>query len=106
MPYHLFAVAPLVYLAEFGEDNYMNLYADHNYAMKKLDGAFNAGFGRYQLFCEGCWLCSGHAQWASDGRRNQLGKDLCGALARSVISRLLAQAASLSYMYLDGLPPG
>jgi poly(beta-D-mannuronate) lyase len=34
--YHLFAVSPLVYLAEFGEDNGLNLYAEHNYALKKL----------------------------------------------------------------------
>jgi len=34
--YHLFAVSPLVYLAEFGEDNGLKLYADHNYAIKKL----------------------------------------------------------------------
>ena len=34
--YHLYAVAPLVYLAEFGEDNGLNLYAEHNYALKKL----------------------------------------------------------------------
>ena len=30
------AAAPLVYLAEFGEDNGLNLYAEHNYALKKL----------------------------------------------------------------------
>jgi poly(beta-D-mannuronate) lyase len=28
--YHLLAVSPLVYLAEFGEDNHLHLYAENN----------------------------------------------------------------------------
>jgi len=38
--------------------------------------------------------------------RNQLGKDYVASFPDPVISKLLAQAPSLSYMYLDGLPPG
>jgi poly(beta-D-mannuronate) lyase len=34
--YHLFALAPLVYLAELGEENGQNLYAERSYALQKL----------------------------------------------------------------------
>jgi poly(beta-D-mannuronate) lyase len=34
--YHLYAIAPLVYLAEFGGDNGLDLFAENNFALKRL----------------------------------------------------------------------
>jgi poly(beta-D-mannuronate) lyase len=79
--YHLFEVAPLVYLAEFGEDNYMNLYADHNYAMKKLDGAFNAGLVDNSFFVK----AAGFAQDTPNGPPT--GEEI--SWARIYVARLL-----------------
>jgi len=84
----------------------MNLYAEYNYAIKKLAVLSTQGLVDNSFFCEGCWHWPGHALWASDGGRNQLGKDYVASFPDPVISKLLAQAPSLSYMYLDGLPPG
>lgn len=41
--YALYACAPLVYLAEFGEDNGIDLYVEDNYALKRLVNRSIAG---------------------------------------------------------------
>jgi poly(beta-D-mannuronate) lyase len=69
--YHLYAIAPLVYLAEFGENNGIALFAENNFALS-------------------CRL---------SGRRTSTSSP------DPEISSLIAQAQSLSYMYLGGLPP-
>ena len=41
-----------VYLAEFGEDDGLHLYAEHNYAIK-AGGAFNPRISSQQFFWRG-----------------------------------------------------
>lgn len=105
--YHLYAVAPLVYLAEFGEDNGLHLYAKRDYALRKLvvlstDGLVNNSFfvnatGIPQDTPNGPHLAAEQISWA---------KIWVARFPDPTISKLLARAPSLSYMYLGGLPPG
>jgi poly(beta-D-mannuronate) lyase len=105
--YHLYALAPLVYLAEFGEDNGLHLYAERDYALKKLvvlstDGLVNNSFfvkatGIPQDTPEGPTLAAEQISWA---------KIWVARFPSPTIEKLLARAKSLSYMYLGGLPPG
>lgn len=104
--YHLFALAPLVYLAEFGEDNGLDLYAEHDYALQKLvklstDGLVNNSYfvkvtGTPQDLPPKGPLDAEQISWA---------KIYIERFPDPVISKLLAKAKSLSYMYLGGLPP-
>jgi len=104
--YHLFAVSPLVYLAEFGEDNGLNLYADHNYALKKLAVVSTRGLIDNSFFAK----ASGNSQDTPNGSPTaeeiSWAKIYVARFPDPAIARLLAQAPSLSYMYLGGLPPG
>jgi poly(beta-D-mannuronate) lyase len=103
--YHLFAVSPLVYLAEFGEDNGVNLYAEHNNAIKKLAVLSTHGLIDNSFFVK----ASGTAQDTPDGTPTaeeiSWAKIYVARFPDPAISQLLAQASSLSYMYLGGLPP-
>lgn len=104
--YHLYALAPLVYLAEFGEDNGLDLYAERDYAIKRLaklstDGLINNSYfvkatGIPQDLPPNGPLAAEQISWA---------KPYVARFPSPEISKLLAQAPSLSYMYLGGLPP-
>lgn len=104
--YHLYALAPLVYLAEFGEDNGLHLYAERDYAIKKLaklsaDGLVNNSFfvkvtGIQQDLPPDGPIAAEQISWAVP---------YVARFPSPVISKLLTQAPSLSYMYLGGLPP-
>ncbi|HTV03751.1 MAG TPA: alginate lyase family protein [Acidobacteriaceae bacterium] len=105
--YHLYALAPLVYLAEFGEDNGLHLYAERDYALKKLvvlsaDGLVNNSFfvkatGFPQDTPDGPGLEAEQISWA---------KIWEARFPSPTVEQLLMRAKSLSYMYLGGLPPG
>jgi len=75
----------------------MNLYAEHDYAVKKLAVLPTQGLVD-NTFCEGCWHWPGHAQWTSDGEEISWAKIYVARFPDLVISKLLAQAPSLSYM--------
>jgi poly(beta-D-mannuronate) lyase len=104
--YHLYAVAPLVYLAEFGEDNGLHLYAERDHALKKLvvlstNGLVNNSFfvkatGISQDTPTGPHPAAEQISWA---------RIWVARFPDPTISKLLSQAKSLSYMYLGGLPP-
>jgi poly(beta-D-mannuronate) lyase len=103
--YHLFAVSPLVYLAEFGQDNGLNLYAAHDFAIKKLAELSTHGLVDNSFFAKE----SGVAQDAPNGpptaEEISWAKIYVARFPNPQISKLLDQAPSLSYMYLGGLPP-
>lgn len=103
--YHLYALAPLVYLAEFGEDNGLHLYAERDYAIKKLAKLSTDGLVDNSFFVK----ATGIAQDLPDGppaaEQISWAKIYVARFPNSVISKLLANAKSLSYMYLGGLPP-
>lgn len=104
--YHLYALAPLVYLAEFGEDNGLHLYAEHDYAIRELAKLSTDGLVDNSFFVK----ATGIAQDLPDGppaaEQISWAKIYVARFPSPVISKLLAAAKSLSYMYLGGLPPG
>jgi len=103
--YHIYAIAPLVYLAEFGADNAMDLFAENNSAISRLvdrsiarllgSGYFDREAGIHQDMPKGP-LIAEEISWARIHVHH---------FPDARISALLSQASSLSYMYLGGLPP-
>jgi poly(beta-D-mannuronate) lyase len=104
--YHLFAVSPLVYLAEFGEDNGLNLYAEHNYAIKKLAVLSAQGLVDNSYFVKAAGTAQDTPKGSPTAEEISWAKIYVARFPDPAISKLLAQAPSLSYMYLGGLPPG
>ena len=103
--YHLYAASPLVYIAEFGEDNGIHLYAEGDYALKKLVDRSIAGLDGSGYFDK----TTGIKQDLPDGlpSAEAIGwaKVYVHRFPDPAISALLAKAPALSYMYLGGLPP-
>ena len=104
--YHLYALAPLVYLAEFGEDNGLHLYAERDHALAKLVHLSIEGLKNNEFFYKATGiqqdlpngpLAAEQISWA------QIWED---RFPSPDVQALLSQAASMSYMYLGGLPPG
>jgi poly(beta-D-mannuronate) lyase len=104
--YHLFATAPLVYLAEFGEDNGLNLYAQDNYALKKLAELSTRGLVDNSFFAKATGIPQDAPKGLPTAEEISWAKIYVARFPDPVISKLLSQAPSLSYMYLGGLPPG
>jgi poly(beta-D-mannuronate) lyase len=104
--YHLFAAAPLVYLAEFGEDNGLNLYAEHNYALKKLVALSTRGMVDNSFFVKAAGIAQDTPNGPPTAEQISWANIYVARFPDPVISKLLAEAPSLSYMYLGGLPPG
>jgi poly(beta-D-mannuronate) lyase len=102
--YHLFSLAALVMLAEFGETNGLDLYAERDYALKRLvsrcvqgledPSYFQQRTGAQQVTTTEIepWQIS----WAQPYTRR---------FPDSKISELLAKASHLNYTMLGGLPP-
>lgn len=106
--YQLYATAPLVYLAEFGQDNGLNLYAANHDALKRLVILSTRGLVNNSFFVK----ATGLAQDLPPGPGQPLAAEQISwakiwvqRFPDPAISKLLARAHSLSYMYLGGLPP-
>jgi poly(beta-D-mannuronate) lyase len=104
--YHLFALAPLVYLAEFGEDNGLDLYAEHNFALKKLAELSTHGLVDNSFFEKGAGIAQDTPKGPPTAEEINWANIYVSRFPDPVISKLIASAPSLSYMYLGGLPPG
>jgi poly(beta-D-mannuronate) lyase len=104
--YHLYAVSPLAYLAEFGEDNGLNLYAGHNYALKKLAVLSTQGLVDNSFFAKAAGIAQDTPKGPPTAEEISWANIYVSRFPDPAISQLLAKAPSLSYMYLGGLPPG
>lgn len=102
--YHLYALAPLVLIAEFGEANHMDLYAHDNGAIHRLVKASVAGLQNPAPFAE------------ASGVQQEIPKVISGdqigwappyvkRFPNPALERLIQAAPSLSVYYLGGLPP-
>jgi poly(beta-D-mannuronate) lyase len=102
--YHLYALAPLVMLAEFGEANGLDLYAEHDFAIKKLIARCVAGLEDPSFFQQR----TGVAQVTEpeiDAWQISWAQPYTRRFPDAQISRLLAKAPRLNYTMLGGLPP-
>ena len=104
--YHLYALAPLVYLAEFGQDNGLNLYAQDNYAIKRLAEVSSQGLINNSFFAKATGIPQDAPKGPPTAEEISWAKIYVSRFPDPTISKLLAEAPSLSYMYLGGLPPG
>jgi len=61
----------------------MNLYAEHNYAIKKLAVLSTQGLVDNSFFVKAAGIAQDTPNGPPTGEEIRLGKDLCGALSRS-----------------------
>jgi len=102
--YHLYALAPLVLLAEFGEANGVDLYAERDYAIRRLVSRCIAGLQDPTFFERRTGVPqvttprieAWEIGWAQSWLRR---------FPDPVISELLSKAPWLSYTTWGGLPP-
>ncbi len=103
--YHLYALAPLVLLAEFGEANHLDLYAHANGALHRLVNFSVAGVQDPTPFVK------------ATGVQQEVTKPLTGdqigwappylqRFPNPTLEHLVQDATTLSVYYLGGLPPG
>ena len=103
--YHLYALAPLVLLAEFGEANHRDLYAHADGALHRLVNFSVAGVQDPAPFVK------------ATGVQQESPKPLSGdqigwappyvqRFPNPTLERMVQAAPSLSVYYLGGLPPG
>jgi poly(beta-D-mannuronate) lyase len=102
--YHLYAVAPLVYLAEFGDDNGIDLFAERDYAIKRLVNRSIAGLEGSEYFDHEAGIKQDTPNGPPTAEAISWAKIYVKRFPDPGISALLTQATSL-YMYLGGLPP-
>ena len=103
--YHLYAASPLVYLAEFGEDNGLDLYAEDDHALKRLVDRSIAGLDGSGYFDKATGIKQDLPDGPPSAEAIGWAKVYEHRFADPAISALLARAPSLGYMYLGGLPP-
>lgn len=103
--YHLYAAAPLVYLAEFGEDNGIDLYAENNGALKRLVDRATAGLAGSGYFDRETGIKQDTPGAAPTAEEIGWARVYIKRFPSAEISGLIARAPSLSYMYLGGEPP-
>jgi poly(beta-D-mannuronate) lyase len=102
--YHLYALAPLVLLAEFGEANGVDLYAERDYAIRRLVSRCIAGLQDATFFERRTGVPqvttprieAWEIGWAQSWLRR---------FPDPVISQLLSKAPWLNYTTWGGLPP-
>jgi poly(beta-D-mannuronate) lyase len=103
--YHLYAIAPLVYLAEFGEDNGIDLFAERDFALKRLVNRSIAGLQGSGYFDQEAGVKQDTPSGPPSAEAISWAKIYVRRFPDPAISALIAQATGLSYMYLGGLPP-
>jgi poly(beta-D-mannuronate) lyase len=102
--YHFFALAPLLFLAEFGETNGLPLYSERHFAIQRLIARCISGFQNPSFFQQRTGVAqvtdpkiqAWEISWAQFYTRR---------FPDAEITRLMGQAEGLSYTTLGGLPP-
>jgi poly(beta-D-mannuronate) lyase len=102
--YHLYALAPLVMLAEFGEANGLDLYAERDYAIKRLVARSIAGLEDSTFFQQRTGVSqvttseieAWEIGWAQPYARR---------FPEPKLSELMSRAVRLNYTSWGGLPP-
>ncbi len=104
--YHFYALAPLVYLADFGQANGLDLYAENHNALQRL-----------VHFCISSYVDGSLiAKLSGASQETQSGAPAADLVSWAVIwksqfhdpevTTYLQKATSLNSLYLGGLPPG
>jgi poly(beta-D-mannuronate) lyase len=104
--YHLFALAPLVYLAEFGEVNGLHLFAEDDHALARLERLSVDGLHDNSFFVQHSGEQQDLPEKVPAAEQISWGVIWQKRFPDPGLLKLLEEAPSLSYMYLGGLPPG
>jgi poly(beta-D-mannuronate) lyase len=102
--YHLYALTPLVFLAEFGEANGQDLYSQRDHALARLVALCVHGLSDPSLFEERTKVKQEVPKNASDDDAWWT-KPYAKRFPSPAISAITANATTLSSFYLGGLPP-
>ncbi len=102
--YHLYALAPLVMIAEFGEANGMDLYAHSDGAIHRLADVSTAGLENPELFTKATGV---QQEVPTRPSGDQIGWALPyeHRFPNPQLAKFIANAPTLSVYYLGGLPP-
>ncbi len=101
--YHLYALAPLVLIAEFGEVNGLPLYADNHNALARLVAVSVGGLADPKLFTQRTGAkqeVPAHAE----GDAIAWAPPYVARFPSPLISSYIAQSKNLSSFYMGGLP--
>lgn len=104
--YHLYALSPLVYLADFGAVNGLDLFAERDHALARLERLCVDGLNNNQFFVKATGIPQDTPYGAPAAEQISWGVIWEKRFPDPALAVLLRQATSLSYMYLGGLPPG
>lgn len=104
--YHLYAAAPLVFIAEFAEDNGNDLYAERDHALARLIKRSTDGLLDSSYFQQKTGIKQDLPDGAPSAEAIGWAVPYVKRFPDPTISALIAKAPSLSYMYLGGLPAG
>jgi len=102
--YHLYALAPLVMIAEFGEANSLDLYAHSNGAIHRLVKLSVSGLQDPSFFEKATGIPQEAGKHPSG---DQIGwaPPYIARFPNSILQNYVEQARSLDVYYLGGLPP-
>lgn len=103
--YHLYALSPLVYIAEFGEDNGLDLYSEDHDALAKLQHLCVSGLYNNSFFVKTTGLAQDTPEPELHAEQISWGAIWEARFPSPRLAALLQKAVSMSYMYLGGLPP-
>lgn len=103
--YHLYAAAPLVYIAEFGQLNGIDLYAENNGALQRLVKLSAAGLAGSGYFDKATGIKQDLPDGPPSAEAIGWARVYVHHFPDPAISKLLSNAPSLAYMYLGGQPP-
>lgn len=102
--YHLYALTPLVFIAEFGEANGMHLYARDHGALARLASICVHGYSDPSLFAQRAGVAQ-EVPPRPTAEDSYWAKPYARRFPSPEVSTFLAKADSLSMFYLGGLPP-
>ena len=102
--YHLYALAPLVLLAEFGEANHMDLYARANGAIHRLVNTSVAGLQDPTPFAKATNVQQ-EVPKTTSGDQIGWAPPYVKRFPNPTLEQKIQAAPSLSVFYLGGLPP-
>lgn len=104
--YHIYALSPLVYLADFGAGIWLDLFAERDHALARLERLCVQGLYNNQFFVKATGIPQDTPNGAPAAEQISWGVIWEQRFPDSSLAALLQHATSLSYMYLGGLPPG
>jgi poly(beta-D-mannuronate) lyase len=102
--YHLYALAPLVMIAEFGEANGLDLYAHSDGAIHRLADVSITGLSDPELFAKATGV---QQEVSARPSGDQIGwaPPYEHRFPNPQLAKFIASAPNLSVYYLGGLPP-